>query len=116
VATIDERKEGRRLLEALELGRGSLADAPFVAESLDPALFYAIVAFLRANYPASDPAATPVLERVVRLTTGHPTLVARHREGESDSISRWLESEHDYREFRGRGEALIDLVMDKIES
>ena len=71
---------------------------------------------LRAVHPVSDPAANAILERVVRLTSGSPALIGKHREGERDPISRWFESEHGYGDFRGRGSQLIELIVDKLES
>ena len=113
---IDERTVAARLLSGLENGTLSAADAPIVADDLDPVLVYVIVNFLRAVHPASDPAATPVLERVVRLTSGHPTVVARYREGEQDPISRWFEGDYEYRDFLGRESDLIELIVDKLET
>jgi len=113
---IDERRSAARLLSGLENGSLSVADATIVAEDLDPVLVYVIVSFLRAIHPASDPAATPVLERVVRLTSGHPTVIRRYQEGERDPISRWFEGDHEYREFIGRESELIELIVDKIET
>ena len=98
------------------VGNLSIADAQIVAEDLDPVLIYVIVRFLRAIHPASDPAATPVLEGVVRLTSVHPAIVSKFREGEHDPISRWFESEHDYRDFMGRESDLIDVIVDKLET
>lgn len=83
---IDERTSAARLLTGLENGSLSVTDATIVAEDLDPVLIYVIVNFLRAIHPASDPAATPVLERVVRLTSGHPAIVRKYQEGEQDPI------------------------------
>jgi hypothetical protein len=94
----------------------SPADAAIIAESIDPTLLYVIVSFLRAIYPASDPAATPVLERVVRLTSDRPAVIAKHREGEQDPVSHWFEDEYEYRDFRGRGSELIELIVDKLET
>ena len=116
MATIDERQEAARLLSGLENGTLSSTDAPIVAEDLDPVLVYVIVSFLRAIHPASDPAATPVLERVVRLTSGHPTVVRKYSDGEQDPVSKWFESEYEYRDFRGRESELIELIVDKLET
>jgi hypothetical protein len=113
---IDERQEALRLLDGLENGGMSTADAAVIAEDIDHVLVYAIVSYLRAVYPASDPAANSVLERVVQLTSGSPKVVRKHKEGEEDPVSRWLESEHDYTSFRGRGPELIDLIVDKLET
>jgi hypothetical protein len=111
----DERKDALRLLAGLENGGLSATDARLLAEELDPVLVYVIVTFLRAVYPASDPAATSVLERVVRMTTKSPGLIRRHKEGERDPVSRWFESEYDYRDYKGRGPELVSLVADKLD-
>lgn len=113
---MDERRDALRLLDGLENGGMSPGDAAVLAADLDPVLFYVIVSFLRAIHPASDPAASAVLERVVRLTAGNAALVRKHREGAEDPVSRWFESEHGYRDFRGRGPELIDRIVDKLES
>ena len=111
-----EKQEALRLLAGLEGGTVSSADTTFIAESLDPVYVYTIVSFLRAVYPASDPAANSVLDRVVQLTSSGPKIVAKHREGEQDPVSRWFESDHSYTEFRGRGSQLLELIHDKLES
>jgi hypothetical protein len=112
----DERAGAARLLRGLENGTLSAADAPILAEDLDPVLVYVIVKYLRAVHPASDPAASAVLERVVRLTSGHPAVVRKYREGEKDPISQWFEGEHVYSDYRGRESELIDLIVDKLET
>lgn len=116
MAASDEKRDGLRLLGGLENGGLSAGDAANVAERIDPVLVYVIVSYLRAAYPASDPAASGVLERVVKFTSSRPSVVKKHREGRDDPISRWFEKEHDYRSFRGRGSDLVDLIVDKLES
>ena len=93
----------------------STADVAVIAESLDPVLIYVIVTFLREVYPASDPVASSVLERVVRLTSRNPTLVRKHKKGQQDPVSRWFESEHSYGDFRGRGSELVEMIADKLD-
>ena len=90
--------------------------AAIVAEELDHVFVYIIVNFLRDVYPASDPAATSVLDRVVQMMSRSAKVVAKHKEGEQDPVSRWFESEHSYGEYRGRGRELVELIWDKIES
>jgi hypothetical protein len=114
--TNDERRDANRLLRGLENGGLSPADAVILAEGLDPVLIYVIVSFLRAVHPASDPAANPILQRVVALSSGSAALVRKHKEGASDPISRWFENEHSYGSFRGRGSQMIDRIVDKLES
>ena len=112
----DEKANAIRLLTGLEDGTLTPADAAQIAESLDPVLVYVIVEFLRAVYLASDPAASSVLERVVRMTSISPEVVQLRREGEHDPVSRWFESEFEYRDFRGGGADLIARIVDKLES
>ena len=113
---VAERDDAERLLGGLENGGLAPADAVVLAEKLDPVLVYVIVTFLRKVYPASDPAATSVLERVVRLTSSGPAAIRKHREGAQDPVSRWFESEYAYADYRGRGSELIGLIVDKLYS
>ncbi|MGD8396961.1 MAG: hypothetical protein PVF43_15945 [Candidatus Eiseniibacteriota bacterium] len=112
----EQRDAARRLLAGLEKGGLANADAVVIAEDLDPVLVYAIVSFLRAVYPVTDPAATSVLERVVKLTSASAALVRLHREGGQDPVARWFESEHGYVPFRGRGGEMIDRLVEKLDS
>ncbi len=111
-----EKREAQRLLNGLENGGMSADDAGMIAERVDPVLVYSIVRYLRENYPASDPAATPVLERVVDLTTGNRKFIAQVKAGEEDSVSVWFADEYSFRDFRGKGAELIELIVDKLES
>jgi hypothetical protein len=112
----DDKRNALSLLAALENGGRSSAELAIVAEDLDPVLVYAIVSYLRAVYPASNPAATSVLERVVELTSRSPVVVRKHREGGEDPIAEWFESEHGYTAYRDRGAEMIELIVEKVES
>lgn len=112
----DDRTAARRLLHGLEYGDLPLSDLAVLVEQLDPVLVYVVFSYLRAVHPAGDPAASAILERVVRLTSGSAVAVAKNREGARDPVSRWLESEHEYRRFKGRETELVDLVADKLDS
>ncbi len=105
-----------RLLRGLENGGMSAADARTLAEDLDPVLVYVIVRYLRENYPVSNPAATAVLDRVVALTSAWPGIVAKSKAGEEDSVSEWFSSEYSFRDFRGLGTELVEMIVDKLES
>jgi hypothetical protein len=111
-----DTRQTLKLLSGLENGSIGADDAFFVAEELDPVLVYFVTRFLRECYPASDPAARSVLERVVRLTTSHPEMVSICRQGEQDPVARWFDDEYTFREFRGRGPELVDLIVEKLES
>ena len=111
-----ETREALRLLAGLENGGMTAFDAMLIAEAIDPVHVYMIIRFLRECYPASDPAASPVLERVVELTASYAGLVPKCREGEQDSVSAWFEDEYSFRDFRGRGEELVAIIADKLDS
>ncbi len=105
-----------RLLRGLENGGINPADAHDVAAGLDPVLVHFIVHFLRQTYPASEPAATAVLDRVLALTASHPAIVAKCKAGEQDSVTAWFGTEYTFGEFRGRGRELIEMIVEKLES
>ena len=110
-----DKGEALRLLRGLEAGGLSVAEARVIAETLDPVLIHFVVRYLRESYPASHPAATAVLARVVKLTSAYPAIVAKIKEGEQDSVSVWFEAEHSFAQFRGRGRELIEIIVDKLE-
>ncbi len=116
MSTSTDKNQALRLLRGLDEGGMSAEESRTLAEELDPVLVYMTVQFLREVYPASDPVASPVLERVVQLTSAYPGLVAKSKEGEEDSVSEWFCSEYSFRDFRGRGSELIELIVDKLES
>jgi hypothetical protein len=111
-----DKGEAVRLLRGLEAGGLAAADARIIAEILDPVLVHFIVKYLRESYPASNPAATAVLDRVVELTSTYPAIVEKSKEGEQDPVSVWFEDEYSFGEFRGRGRELIEMIVDKLES
>jgi len=103
------------LLQGLETGAG-LDAAQALAADLEPVLLHAVVRFLRETHPADHPAASAVLDRVMKLMRADPRLVARFKAGERDPVTRWFASGYSYREFRGRGPELLELIAAKLES
>jgi len=116
MGTSTDKNQALRLLNGLEMGGLDPAEGRVLVEDLDPVLVHLIVRFLRDVYPIHAPAAGPVLERVVALTNATPEIVALAKEGETDPITSWFVSEHTFGEFRGRGDAMLALVVDKLES
>lgn len=105
-----------QLLNGLENGGRPLTELAAIAEDLDPLLLYGIVSFVRTSYPATDPAASAVLERVVELSTSYAGFVVQCQEGEDDPVGVWMREEIDLHSFRGRGDGLVKLLVDKLES
>jgi hypothetical protein len=114
--TSTDKNQAEKLLRGLEDGRMDASEATLLAQDLDPVLVYAILRYLREVYPASNPAASGVLDRVVALTSNWPGIVEKSKEGEQDPISEWFSSEYSYGDFRGRGSDMLDLIVDKLES
>ena len=115
--TVDhEQQEAGRLLAGLESGAMTTEVAQMIAGDLVPVLIYFIVRFLRETYPATEPAATPVLERVVAMTSKDPTIIRNCKIGEQDPVSRWFEMDYTFKEFRNRGPELIALIVDKLNT
>ena len=92
------------------------SEGALLAQDLDPVLVYVILRYLREVYPASNPAASAVLDRVVALTSSWPGIVAKSNEGEQDPVSTWFTTEYSFGDFRGRGSELLDLIVDKLET
>ena len=112
----DEGRTAKRILEALERGRLPIPDAAIWANDIDPVLVHAIVSYVRDAYPMSSPAGAGVLQRLAQLTTANPALQGKYDEGARDPIVEWFKSAHDWSEFRGRCDGMVDLLVDKLES
>jgi hypothetical protein len=114
-APIDTRP-AVKLMRGIETGAFASDELHRLAEALDPVLLYFVVRYLRETNPASDRAASAVLERLVKLTRTFPGMVAKVKKGEGDPVVRWFTGAPTFGEFRGRGPALIDLVVAKLEA
>ena len=78
------RSEADYFLTGIEDGNLTHEKAAKAADSIDPALLYFIIRYLREKYPPTDPSSSGVLERLVQLTSTHPNIVKKSKEGESD--------------------------------
>ena len=108
--------EALRLLAGLESGSIDAVDLSQLVGRIDPVLVWGVIGYLRASYPASDPAAPAVLDRVVALTRTDPEVVAAVRAGEGDPVARWFLDTHGFAAWRGRGPQMIEELVDKLES
>ena len=116
MGTSIDKSEALRLLRGLEDGGMAVDDARILGENLDPVLIHVILRYLRESYPASHPAATAVLDRVVQLTRASPRIVAGSKEGESDPITAWFAKEQTFAAYRGRGAEMIERIVEKLDS
>ena len=57
-----------------------------------------------------------MLERVVVLMSHHPAVVGKFKDGERDPVSQWFEGDYSFRDFKGRGSDMIELIVDKLET
>ncbi len=108
-----EKRHATHLLTAIEDGLMPIADIRGLYEDADPALVYLLFGWLRNHYHAGHSASEGVLGRIVKLCRASPVVAQKARTGEGDSIVRWFEETHDYREFE-RAE-FISLVVEKLE-
>jgi len=115
MGTSTDLNRASRLLDGLENGGMHDDEGVFIAQELDPVLLHFIVHYLRQNYPASEPVATAVLDRVLELTQSYPQLIGACREGGQDVVSEWFEESHSVREYKGRGREMLSTIVDKLE-
>lgn len=114
MAFTPEKRAAQRILSAIEDGKLSTRETYQLVADADPTLIHLIFTWLRARYPAHNPASDGVLGRLAELCTQYPEAAAKAKEGESDSLVAWFEDEYDYRELRSGD--FIDLIVEKLES
>jgi hypothetical protein len=104
------------LLSGIENGTLNHEKAAQTAESMDPALLYFVIRYLREKYPPSEPTSQGVTERLLQLTSTHPSVVKRMKEGEKDSMVEWFNDSYSIRSFLKDHEEYLKLIVDKLES
>lgn len=110
------KRDALRLPRGLDDSRMTASEGAFLAQDLDPVLVYVILRYLRDVYPASNPAANAVLDRVVALTSTWPGIVGKSKEGEQDPVSMWFTTEYSFGDFRGRGSEGIRYLQSALAS
>ncbi len=117
MSSIDQEvRESLRLLNGLEKGTLTAADAFNVADSRDPVIVYFVLRYLREKYPASSPASQGVTSRLVELTGTYDSVIKASKKGEKDSIREWFDDTFEIREFFDKPTELMELLVEKIES
>lgn len=108
-------RQGYRLLEGLETGHLSGADAYNIATDLDPVLLCIVFRYLRERYGA-DPQGQGVLQRLLELSKTYPALVQQAKAAESDVVVEWFDDTYSVKDFYSDPEELVRMVVDKLES
>ena len=108
-----QQRAALRILDAIEDGKTSNADAFALIEPADPALIYLLLTWLRNHY-TGHAAGDAVLGRLGTITSAYPAIAKKMKEGQADSIVEWFEDAYSYREFDAK--AFVALVVDKLES
>lgn len=108
-----QQREALHLLQGIENGMLRVSEASHLVDEADPVLVYLMFTWLRSRYGADHPASEGVIGRLVELTEGHGSAKAKMREGKSDPIVKWFETEHAYRDFNAS--EFIALVVEKLE-
>jgi hypothetical protein len=110
-----EKRESLRFLKGLENGNLTAADAYNIADKRDPVMVYFVMRYLREKYPASNPAAQGVTQRLLELTRTYDGIVKASKAGEKDSITEWFDDTYEMREFFDKPDELVDMLVEKIE-
>jgi hypothetical protein len=108
------KRETERLLVGLESGNLNASDAFAICEKLDPILTFFVVKFLRANYPATNPASQAVLGRILELTT-YPSVTAACRAGERDPMNEWFDDDLGVHKLARNPRQFVELLVEKVE-
>jgi hypothetical protein len=108
-----EQKQALHLLDIVEQGTKTPAEAGRLLQDADPTLVYFIFTWLRERYPASHPAAEGVIGRLGEICEQYPGVTRQVKEGEADSVVTWFEDAYAYRDLDSR--QFIELVVEKLE-
>lgn len=109
-----EKRDALRLLQGLENGTMSGADAFAITETTDPVIIFFVFRFLREKYPPGSADSSGVMGRLLELSSTYPEVVRKAKEGEQDVICEWFNETYDLREFFVEEENLFDLLVEKL--
>ena len=108
-------QEGVRLLCGIEQGTLPSSECFNIVDKIDYVTTSLIVRYLRKKYPATKPASSGVMGRLVDLTGTYPQVVQLVKKGEQDPISEWFNDTYSFREFYEDPETFVKLIVEKIE-
>ncbi len=111
----NEKREGLRLLQGIENGNLSAADAFNIADKRDPVLVYFVMRYLREKYPAANGNSQGVITRLVEITSTYSDLVKKTKTAEKDPMREWFDDTYAMREFFGKEGEFVELIVEKLE-
>jgi len=107
-----EQREARRLLDGVEQGSLTAADAAILIERSDPVWVYLAFTWLRTRY-AKHAAAEGVIGRIVEICQRYPIVPRMMKSGQADSLVEWFEDTYSYRELDA--DEFVRIVVEKLE-
>ena len=108
-------RESHRLLQGLESGSMSGADAFQIADQTDPFILHMVFKYLREKYPAQNPNSQGIMTRLLELSSTYPEIVAKVKSGEKDLLNEWFNETYATSEFFADAEGLMDILVNKVE-
>jgi hypothetical protein len=105
--------EATRLINGLEAGNLSSAEAYNIIEDLDPLLVYFSLMYIKRKYP--NPGAAQNL-RLMELMGGYDQIKRTMSSQSRDSMVEWFNDTYDVRDFYNDAHAYVELIVDKMES
>ena len=109
----NEQRAAMRILSGIEDGTMTAAQSFELVDQADPTLVYLIFTWLRKRY-VGHPNADTITSRLVAISDKYPSVAAKMKEGQADSIVEWFEDSYTYRDLDAK--QFIELVVTKLES
>ena len=113
---MSELRSAQWALDAIENGSSNAATIYKTTSELDPVSLCFIFRYIREVYTPENPSSAGVIERMVELTKTYDDLVKIAKKGERDPICEWFNDTYRIKEFKGRPNDLLALIVEKIES
>jgi hypothetical protein len=113
---MSELRSAQWAVEAIENGTSNASTIHKTLSELDPVSVCFIFRYIREIYSPDNPQSMGVIERMVELTKSYDNLVKMAKNGEKDSICEWFNDTYRIKEFKGRPNDLLALIVEKMES
>ncbi len=113
---MSELRSAQWAIDAIENGTSNASTIYKTLSDLDPVSVCFIFKYIREIYSPDNPQSMGVIERMVELTKSYDDLVKMAKKGEKDSIYEWFNDTYRIKEFKGRPNDLLALIVEKMES